>query len=383
MSLNFPANPSNGDTYTSGSITYIYQDPPGKWTASTQVNLDTRYVNSSGDTMTGALNVPAAATGTEVPQVQEVLTLASGGIVAADVTATNLVSQGDVQTTSLNSGPLAGFRNLLINGDFRIWERGTQFPTLQSGYSADRWYTFAGTNTRPTERVDLTLPGFSYGFTCSGVGTAPSITQAIELTKTGNAGPFVGTWTLSFWTNNTDVDTSLLFSKGGLSGTGNYASNTKDGGAIQVDAAAGGWVKLAQKYTMVAPNADNICLLVTIYGNTPGGTFTLTGIQLEPGLVATPFEHRPIGTELALCQRYYQTLAQMDVTSATNTGVDYSGQAFLPVIMRIAPTAVIGASANLVSANPVVAVNYFKVYGNPTAANNAAAVTNVTLDAEL
>jgi hypothetical protein len=41
-------------------------------------------------------------------------------------------------------------------------------------------------------------------------------------------------------------------------------------------------------------------------GLTQGATFFVTGVQLEVGPVATPFEYRPIGTELALCQRYFQ-----------------------------------------------------------------------------
>jgi hypothetical protein len=36
------------------------------------------------------------------------------------------------------------------------------------------------------------------------------------------------------------------------------------------------------------------------------GTFDIAQVQIEPGPVATPFEQRPIGTELALCQRYFQ-----------------------------------------------------------------------------
>ena len=45
-------------------------------------------------------------------------------------------------------------------------------------------------------------------------------------------------------------------------------------------------------------------------------TFYLTGVQLEQGSVATPFEQRPIGTELALCQRYYEKSFPLTTTPA-------------------------------------------------------------------
>ena len=50
---------------------------------------------------------------------------------------------------SQNGGPLAGFRNQLINGDFRIWQRGTSVihGAADGGYTADRWVTSANTTT--------------------------------------------------------------------------------------------------------------------------------------------------------------------------------------------------------------------------------------------
>jgi hypothetical protein len=51
---------------------------------------------------------------------------------------------------------------------------------------------------------------------------------------------------------------------------------------------------------------------------TNGATWNITGIQLETGTVATPFEQRPISVELALCQRYYQHLSSANSSSVYN-----------------------------------------------------------------
>lgn len=65
---------------------------------------------------------------------------------------------------------------------------------------------------------------------------------------------------------------------------------------------------------------------VSVVG-TSGATFYITGVQLEKGTTATAFEQRLYGTELALCQRYYEKSYEIDVVPATNTYVGRGGAA--------------------------------------------------------
>ena len=57
---------------------------------------------------------------------------------------------------------------------------------------------------------------------------------------------------------------------------------------------------------------------------TAGATFYITGVQLERGSTATSFDFRSIGTELALCQRYYEKSYEQSAVPGTATGSGYS-----------------------------------------------------------
>jgi hypothetical protein len=76
---------------------------------------------------------------------------------------------------------------------------------------------------------------------------------------------------------------------------------------------------------------------VSVVG-TNGATFYITGVQLEKGSTATSFDYRPYGTELALCQRYYQTNYKLFSSgSASNAYFYYDYTPFI-VTMRATPS---------------------------------------------
>jgi hypothetical protein len=76
---------------------------------------------------------------------------------------------------------------------------------------------------------------------------------------------------------------------------------------------------------------------VSVVG-TSGATFYITGVQLETGSVATPFERRPFGTELALCQRYCEVVRMTGMTGTAGDGNKIAMAQPYKVTKRASPT---------------------------------------------
>ena len=186
---------------------------------------------------------------------------------------------------------------------------------------------------------------FSYTISSANTWEQKSITIAGDTTGT--------------WLTTTGIGISIIFSMG----TGSTLSGT-----------AGAWA--AANYTG-ATGATSVV-------GTSGATFYITGVQLEKGSTATSFDYRPYGTELALCQRYYQKLIAQTTNTDIGTGfcastTQYRTYLMYPVVMRTNPTALeqSGTAADYVVgiAGTTVTSSSVPVFLSASAQNIAVAFT--------
>jgi len=294
---------------------------------------------------------------------------------AGEVTLQN-VTLGDsaVPSHSMN------FRNKIINGDMRIAQRGTFVFTAGNTYGLDRWKNWkAGSGAFTVEQsTDVPITEtFQYSLKSTvTTNSTPSgnhyygVAQYIEGNNTHSLGfgtSAAKTITLSFWVKSsvTGIYSVAISNKDGATRT--YAAdysissaNTWEKKSLTISGdVTGTWNKnnttglrvwfalgMGSTYSTTTSNSwessSGIQSPSAIdWISNSGATFYITGVQLEEGSVPTPFEHRPIGTELALCQRYYFKDPASIYYPAILDGnaSDYPVAWFyLPVEMRASPT---------------------------------------------
>ena len=273
-----------------------------------------------------------------------------------------------------------GFRNKIINGHMAISQRGTSAISnvaATNTYGADRWHLYGALASKMTIAQSATNPsgqGFSNStlVTCTAAVTSGSgdygLRQHIEGYNTtdlawGTAGAkpvVVSFWvrssiagTYSFALHNGSYNRSLI-STYAISAVDTWEKKTVyiNAGDITGTWATDNSVGLAIWFDLGSGTANNGTAGVWTAGlptrtsgsvnwiGTSGATFYLTGVQLEQNYQPTPFEQRPYGTELALCQRYYQigrlAAAGYGIVATVDSGA-YANFSF-PSRMRAAPT---------------------------------------------
>jgi|SaaInlStandDraft_4_1057021.scaffolds.fasta_scaffold36120_2 hypothetical protein len=276
----------------------------------------------------------------------------------------------------------AGRKNLIINGDMRVAQRGTSFTNPASGaYILDRWragiHTTAadGNYTQEADAPTAAEAGTNFvnclKFTCTTIDTSTTATnryytrmhlegQDIAHAGFGQAG--VRYVTLSFWHKHTKTGTHSFGIQSGANNrhyaaeytqttsntwekatttlpvdtTGTWATDTNTGLILyfatylgaNYQGTANTW-EAGQGYG-TANQVNNV--------DSTSNSMRFTGVQLELGSVATDFEHRSYGEELALCQRYYQRGISNGALGVSVHSTQATFGFRLPVEMRSEPT---------------------------------------------
>jgi hypothetical protein len=258
-----------------------------------------------------------------------------------------------------------GTRNRIINGGFAIAQRGTSFTSGANDddtYNLDRWYVLSDGN----DAVDITQntaaadTGDKYCIALD-VETANKKFGIAQIIENNNCFDAIGgTVTLSFkakvsattkldnvkcaivaWSGTADTVTSDIISAWGAEGTNPtlIADATYENTPANLNVTTS-WETYTVSAAVDTSSTTNILVFIwsDVTDTTAGDFLYLANVQLEAGSVATPFERRPYGTELALCQRYFQKFSSTYETSLGTTGSIASSTTAFSVPMRASPT---------------------------------------------
>ena len=239
----------------------------------------------------------------------------SGGTITSATLASSTITTPTITGPTLNSangGPLAGLRNRITNGDMRVDQRKSGAATTTSTsawtYTVDRWYSYSvGATVSGTQAAGTAPNQYVYRFTGAASVTGIGFGQRIEATNIYDLQS--GTVTLGV-----DLANSLLTSitwtayyPTSADSYGTFASPTRTSIATGTFTVTSTITRYSAQITLPANAANGLEIVFTVGAQT-SGTWTVGNVQIEGGSTATPFERRPVGMELSLCQRYYEAI---------------------------------------------------------------------------
>lgn len=276
--------------------------------------------------------------------------LTTGGLNIA-TTGSEIITFNDELIYSANNGPLAGFRNKIINPKFDFWQYGTSQSATEQGYdSANRWYNFYSGATRTVAQVAFTPgqtdvpnePEFFHRTTITTAGSATSDAVILQQ-RISDVRQFAGMPTaLSFYSkanSSINIATDVVQTFGSGSTTSAVTAIAPTTHALTTS-----W----QKFTVNIPvpsitgadiqSYNSSLRLYFIFSagsdydsqsNSLGlqtGIFDIANVQWEYGNYVTPFENRPKSIEEVMCERY----AFIIDANESPTGLTYigTGQAY-------------------------------------------------------
>ena len=261
--------------------------------------------------------------------------------------------------TAEYSVPVTGFKNRIINSGFAIDQRNSgASQTITSGaalaYTVDRWYAWTTGANGTTQRVAGTAPS-QYGlkFTGATSNTLCGIAQRIEQLNSYDLASSAITISVYMTASTNTTITAVLNGPSSTADTfGTIASPTVTQIAtttfsVTTTRTLFTWTVSAASMSGFNKGLELIFKAASGLGNAV--TWTVESVQLEKGSTATSFDYRPYGTELALCQRYFEIFA--GGSGRSNTTSSQSMQAQFVVTKRSTPTVAIFGTGTLYDYN--------------------------------
>ena len=296
----------------------------------------------------------------------------SGGSVVTTTAGSTALTLDTSQNATLVGTMAMGssfLRNRIINGDMRVDQRnaGAAVTPTVAAYVLDRWVyqtstasklTIQQVSTAPTGFVNSTKISVASAYTASAANyfVYQQSIEGFNVSDFGFGSATAKTVTLSFWVQssltgtysgclqNATNDRSYVFTYSISSAntwtqisitiagdtTGTWATGNTIGITVDFDLGSGSnWQNAAGSW--VASNKFSNSAQANFVG-TAAATFYLTGVQLEAGSIATPFERQIYNNQLAQCQRYYIAGTSIWVGSSAARSTAFTGP------MRASPT---------------------------------------------
>ena len=228
-----------------------------------------------------------------------------------------------------NNGQLSGWRNKCINGGFEIWQRGTSFPSIPINtptYTADRWtITWAGTAGSAGINLGNGYTAGTNAMLLVGVASNSyvDLRQRFEADDVEKWRGNTVTLSARIYNNTgaTIIANSLVVLGSVPSAKDNWAGSTQVLVSTFTHAAilnaTWGYVYYTFNPSAYAGIANGFDIGLRYQGLLAGQAINWAEIQLEVSPIPLPFDWKPAGTELVLCQRYYEKSYDQGIVPGT------------------------------------------------------------------
>ena len=332
-------------------------------------------IAATDNVRTGILDVAGVSTFRNTMNVGAAVTISESGIEASGI---------GITVANINGEAISGRRNIAINGDMRIAQRGT-VTGITNGASAyggpDRFKTTVVNHGTYTSSQETDAPtGFTHSLKVNTTSADSSLANSARLyvqhkiekqdllqLKKGTSSAkqltvqfFVksdktGTYVLELWDNvsNRHVSATYTISSADTceqkiltypADTGGTAYDSSNANTAGIE--FNWWLAAGSNFTSGSlastwSNNDDTKRVVGITVNVgDSGYWQLAGVQIETGTQATAYEYRSFQEELARCQRYFQQISMSTILPGATNGSSQMGNVSIPVSvpMRASPT---------------------------------------------